>query len=120
MARRMIARQQEGNIVNIASVFGFGVMKAVSPYTISKAGIVQATKAMALEFAGNRIRIRINALAPGYIDTEINHEFWSTPGGERLINEFCSGGSAPSPPNRRSRRPPRRNQRYPSRTPPAI
>ena len=52
MARRMIARKQEGNIVNVASVLGFGVMKFLSPYTISKAGIVQATKAMALELAG--------------------------------------------------------------------
>jgi len=86
MARRMIARKQEGNIVNIASVLGFGVMKALSPYTISKAGIVQATKAMALELAGNRIRV--NALAPGYIDTEINHEFWSTPAGEKLTKRI--------------------------------
>ena len=45
MARRMIARQQEGNIVNIASVLGTGVMKFLSPYTISKAGIIQATRA---------------------------------------------------------------------------
>ncbi len=86
MARRMIARKQEGNIINIASVLGFGVMKFLSPYTISKAGIVQATRAMALELAGNRIRV--NALAPGYIDTEINHEFWSTPGGEKLTKRI--------------------------------
>jgi NAD(P)-dependent dehydrogenase (short-subunit alcohol dehydrogenase family) len=86
MARRMIARKQEGNIVNIASVLGFGVMKFLSPYTISKAGIIQATKAMALELAGNHIRV--NALAPGYIDTEINHEFWSTPGGEKLTRRI--------------------------------
>ena len=86
VARRMIARQQEGNIVNIASVLGFGVMKFVSPYTISKAGLVQATKAMALELAANRIRV--NALAPGYIDTDLNHAFWSTPAGEKLAKRI--------------------------------
>jgi NAD(P)-dependent dehydrogenase (short-subunit alcohol dehydrogenase family) len=86
VARRMIARQQEGNIVNIASVLGFGVMKFVSPYTISKAGLVQATKAMALELAANRIRV--NALAPGYIDTDLNHAFWSTPAGEKLTKRI--------------------------------
>lgn len=86
VARRMIARQQEGNIVNIASVLGFGVMKFVSPYAISKAGLVQATKAMALELAANRIRV--NALAPGYIDTDLNHAFWSTPSGEKLAKRI--------------------------------
>jgi len=86
MARRMIARHQEGNIVNIASVLGTGVVKFLSPYTISKAGIIQATKAMALELAGSRIRV--NALAPGYIDTEMNHDFWSTPAGEKLAKRI--------------------------------
>jgi NAD(P)-dependent dehydrogenase (short-subunit alcohol dehydrogenase family) len=86
MARRMIARKQEGNIVNVASVLGLSVMKALAPYTISKAGIVQATKAMALELAGNHIRV--NAIAPGYIDTEINHHFWSTAGGEKLTKRI--------------------------------
>jgi 3-oxoacyl-[acyl-carrier protein] reductase len=86
MARRMIARKQQGNIVNIASVVGFGVMKFLSPYAISKAGIIQATKAMALELAGNGIRV--NALAPGYIDTDMNHDFWATPAGERLAKRI--------------------------------
>ncbi|GLR87327.1 SDR family oxidoreductase [Bradyrhizobium iriomotense] len=86
LARRMIARKQSGNIVNIASVLGTGVLKAVSPYAISKAGMIQATKAMALELAGNDIRV--NALAPGYIDTEMNHDFWSTPSGERLTKRI--------------------------------
>jgi len=86
IARRMIARKQDGNIVNIASVLGLSVMKFLSPYTISKAGIVQATKVMALELAGNGIRV--NALAPGYIDTEMNHEFWATPAGEKLTKRI--------------------------------
>jgi 3-oxoacyl-[acyl-carrier protein] reductase len=86
LARRMIARKQGGNIVNVASVLGYGVMKFLSPYAVSKAGIIQATKAMALELAGNGIRV--NALAPGYIDTEMNHEFWATPAGERLAKRI--------------------------------
>ncbi len=86
VARRMVARKQAGNIVNIASVLGFSVMKFLSPYTISKAGIIQATKVMALELAASNIRV--NALAPGYIDTEMNHEFWSTPAGERLMKRI--------------------------------
>src|SRR3974390_32846 len=86
MARRMIARKQEGNIVNIASVLGFGVMKFLSPYTISKAGIVQSTQGMALELA--RQNNPVNALAPRYIDTEMNQEFWATPAGERLTKRI--------------------------------
>jgi NAD(P)-dependent dehydrogenase (short-subunit alcohol dehydrogenase family) len=86
IARRMIARRQAGNIVNVASVLGQGVMKFLSPYSVSKAGIIQATKAMALELAGNGIRV--NALAPGYIDTEMNHEFWATPAVEKLAKRI--------------------------------
>jgi 3-oxoacyl-[acyl-carrier protein] reductase len=86
IARRMAERQQGGNIVNIASVLGFGVMKFLSPYAISKAGIVQATKALALEWAGQGIRV--NALAPGYIDTDMNHEVWATPAGEKLAKRI--------------------------------
>jgi 3-oxoacyl-[acyl-carrier protein] reductase len=86
IARRMIARMQGGNIVNIASVLGLGVSKFLSPYSVSKAGIIQATKALALEFAADGIRV--NALAPGYIDTDMNHDFWSTPGGEKLARRI--------------------------------
>lgn len=86
MARRMAQRGQGGNIINIASVLGLGVMKGLSSYAISKAAMIQATKALALEFAAHGIRV--NALAPGYIDTEINHDLWATPAGEKLAKRI--------------------------------
>ncbi|CAL80045.1 putative short-chain dehydrogenase/reductase protein; putative 3-oxoacyl-[acyl-carrier-protein] reductase (3-ketoacyl-acyl carrier protein reductase) [Bradyrhizobium sp. ORS 278] len=86
VARRMIARKAPGNIINIASVLGLSVVKFIAPYAISKAGVVQATKALALELASNNIRV--NALAPGYIDTDINHDVWETPAGEKLIKRI--------------------------------
>ena len=86
VARRMIAHKGGGNIINIASVLGFSVVKFIAPYAISKAGVVQATKALALELAASDIRV--NALAPGYIDTDINHDVWETPAGEKLIKRI--------------------------------
>ena len=75
-ARRMIANKVNGSIANIASILGLRVAGAVAPYAISKAGVVQMTKAVALEWA--RYGIRLNALAPGYFATELNDDFFES------------------------------------------
>jgi len=72
-----------GSIINIASILGLRQAGAVLPYAVSKAGVVQMTKVMALELA--RHGIRVNALAPGYLDTELNRAFWETDAGRALI-----------------------------------
>lgn len=75
-ARRMVENNVEGSIVNIASILGLRVAGGVAPYAISKAGVIQMTKALALEWA--RYGIRVNALAPGYFVTELNDEFFQS------------------------------------------
>jgi NAD(P)-dependent dehydrogenase (short-subunit alcohol dehydrogenase family) len=81
-ARRMVAAGRAGSIVNIASILGERVAGGVAPYAISKAGVIQATKAMALELA--RHRIRVNALLPGYVATDLNREFLEGDAGKKL------------------------------------
>ncbi|MHB2167654.1 SDR family NAD(P)-dependent oxidoreductase [Alsobacter sp. R-9] len=75
-----------GVIVNVASILGLNVAKGVAPYTVSKAGVVQMTKAMALEWA--RYGIRVNALCPGYVATDINAAFFATEAGQRTIQRI--------------------------------
>ena len=75
-----------GAIVNVASILGLRQSGGVLPYAVSKAGVIQLTKSLALEWA--RFNIRVNALAPGYIETELNREFWKTPAGEALIKRI--------------------------------
>jgi NAD(P)-dependent dehydrogenase (short-subunit alcohol dehydrogenase family) len=81
-ARRMVAAGRGGSIVNVASILGERVAGGVAPYAISKAGVVQATKVMALELA--RHRIRVNALLPGYVVTDLNREFLASEAGQKL------------------------------------
>jgi NAD(P)-dependent dehydrogenase (short-subunit alcohol dehydrogenase family) len=81
-ARRLVAAGRPGSIVNIASILGERVGAAVAPYAASKAGLVHLTKALALEWA--RHGIRVNALAPGYIVTDINREFLASEPGDKL------------------------------------
>lgn len=81
-ARRMVAAKKGGAIVNVASILGERVSGGVAPYSISKAAVIQATKAMALELA--RYGIRVNALLPGYVITNLNRDFLMSELGEKL------------------------------------
>lgn len=83
IARRLRDRQSGGSIINIASVLGIRQASHVASYAISKAGVIQMTKTMALELA--RFEIRVNALAPGYFPTELNQQFWETDEGKALV-----------------------------------
>ena len=87
-ARRMAAAGKGGAIVNVASILGERVAGGVAPYAISKAGVVQATKAMALELA--RHRIRVNALLPGYVVTDLNRDFLTSEAGDKLRSRIPS------------------------------
>lgn len=89
VAKRMIMRANgSGNgkppcrIINIASVAGLRVFPQIGLYAMSKAAVVQMTRAMALEWG--RHGINVNAICPGYIDTEINHYLWETEQGQKL------------------------------------
>ncbi|MCC7114160.1 MAG: glucose 1-dehydrogenase [Burkholderiales bacterium] len=86
VARRMADAGRGGSIVNIASVLHERVAAQVAPYTVSKAALVQLTRAMALELA--RHRIRVNALAPGYVLTDLNREFFATEGGQAIVRRI--------------------------------
>jgi NAD(P)-dependent dehydrogenase (short-subunit alcohol dehydrogenase family) len=82
-ARHMVEHGQGGSIINIASILGLRVSAQVPSYAASKAALIQLTKAMALELA--RHRIRVNALAPGYVETGINREFFASDAGQALL-----------------------------------
>ncbi|WP_349744923.1 SDR family oxidoreductase [Roseateles cavernae] len=92
VGKRMLARARGsapgtfigGRIVNIASMAGLRVLSQIGVYSMSKAAVIHMTKAMALEWG--KYGINVNAICPGYIDTEINHHHWTTDGGKKLID----------------------------------
>lgn len=85
-AKHMVRLGHGGAIVNIASITAFRVVGHLAAYAASKAALVQLTNALALELA--RHRIRVNAIAPGYIETEINRDYFATPAGEAIIKRI--------------------------------
>ena len=96
VGKRMLARAKSasagsdqapaagGRIINIASMAGLRVLPQIGVYCMSKAAVVQMTRAMALEWG--KFGINVNAICPGYIDTEINHAHWQTEQGQKLVN----------------------------------
>ena len=85
-ARRMIAAGQGGSVINIASILAQRVQKALTNYAATKAGVVQFTRAAALELAPHDIRV--NAICPGYFQTELNNEWFKTEEGQALIRRI--------------------------------
>jgi NAD(P)-dependent dehydrogenase (short-subunit alcohol dehydrogenase family) len=81
-ARRMVEAKQGGSIINVASILSERQISGVAPYAISKAGVLQVTKTMALELA--RYQIRVNAILPGYVVTDLNRDFLHSEFGEKL------------------------------------
>ena len=86
VARRLVAAKQEGSIVNIASLVVHKVGTNIGSYSVSKAAIDQLTRAMAKEWS--RYGIRVNALLPGYVLTEINSDFFATDAGAKFIQRL--------------------------------
>ena len=92
VGKRMLARAKGavpgtytgGRIINIASVAGLRVLPQIGPYCMSKAAVIHMTKVLAMEWG--RFGINVNAICPGYIDTEINHHHWQSEQGQKLVN----------------------------------
>ncbi|MEQ3724601.1 SDR family oxidoreductase [Alcanivorax sp.] len=78
--------ERPGSLVNIASILGLRVGGRVAAYTASKAAVVQLTKSLALDCA--RYNIRCNAICPGYVETDINRDFFNSPLAEKMLKRI--------------------------------
>ena len=86
MARRLMARKAPGRVINISSITAFRPLAGSSPYSISKAGLSMMTQVLAREWA--RHGINVNAICPGYIETELNEDWFHTDKGQAQIKSF--------------------------------
>lgn len=86
VARGMAAAKTGGSIINIASVLAARIIPGVAGYTAAKAGLVHLTRQMAVELA--RHNIRVNAIAPGYIASDINAGFFETEAGQAMVKRI--------------------------------
>lgn len=84
--RRLVALKRPGAIVNVASILGLRQGAGVTAYAASKAALVQMTAQHALEWA--RYGVRVNALAPGYIETDLNRDFFATDAGMAQVKRI--------------------------------
>jgi len=82
----MIARGQGGSIINVASVGAHTLLNGLGVYNMTKAAVAMMTRSMAYEWA--RHNITVNALCPGYMETEMNSDWFKTEGGQKQINSF--------------------------------
>lgn len=85
-AKALIDAGRSGSIINIASITGLRQANTITPYAVSKAGVIQLTKQMALELA--RYGIRVNAIAPGYFESDLTREFFESDAGKAFINRL--------------------------------
>lgn len=86
VAARRMAGRGKGSIINISSALALAVQRNQANYASAKAGVLQLTRAMALELG--RSGVRVNAIAPGYFQTEINADFFDSQQGQVYVEKL--------------------------------